>query len=647
MMTETTSYATPQLVTWVLVGIGLYWAYCLYWGIRGYLQTKSAAGWMIAGRNLPVWLFVLAGTATSFSGWTYIGHPGTIQSAGLSYAFAGLYAITIPFTGVLFLKWQWMIGRRYGFVTPPEMYRTVFNNRMLGWMVVVIAFFYSLFYVAVQLIASGLLFNVLTGGFIPYFLGGVLLSAVMLFYVMAGGLRTIAWVDALQAVLLGAGIMILGAAVVNGLGGWGALLGAIDQLPAHFRTMDPHGVIHWLPNWEHPESKVKLWSGMMMMTYMFALAGIQCSPSFTMWAFSNRHPKGMAWQQVVGSGLIIGFILCVFSVIQGMGALTLAQVQGNQAYTKEGLTALITGAGGLGSATDAMVPRLMIDYLPLPLLVLVSIGGLAAIQSTGAPYISSAGAILARDLIGQLFAHRRQVVPHHPPLTLHQLRSDSVQIWWARLFCFLIVMGSFVIAWFNPDLIVMLGGLAVSLSFTLSVPLFVLCYKPAWVSGKALGWGVLAGVIAVFATYLFPEYRYPLTIHSAGWGLLATVMVTFLVSRFAQPTAEEVKFQQDIHDYWRKVDPEAFAPRALAWRRAVPFFAAAWWLLFVGPGIALIGDNMPRVFGLPPLWVWLLLGWVTGVMLLAVMAWGARLSAPPQQMPEPISQEAERTITTA
>jgi hypothetical protein len=176
--------------------------------------------------------------------------------------------------------------------------------------------------------------------------------------------------------------------------------------------------------------------------------------------------------------------------------------------------------------------------------------------------------------------------------------------------------------------------------------LFVLCYKPHWVSGKALAWGTLAGVIAVFLTYLFPAYRYPLTIHSAGWGIMATVIVTFIVSRFSKPTPQEVKLQEEIHDYWRQIDPKAFSRRALAWRRSVPALAALWWLLFCGPGIPIIGDQMPRLFGLPSLWVWMLLGWATGVLLLGMMAWGARLSAPPSQLPEPISEEARKTITT-
>jgi len=41
-------------------------------------MAKSATDYFVAGRRLGLWVFVLAATATSFSGWTFMGHPGLI-----------------------------------------------------------------------------------------------------------------------------------------------------------------------------------------------------------------------------------------------------------------------------------------------------------------------------------------------------------------------------------------------------------------------------------------------------------------------------------------------------------------------------------------------------------------------------------------
>ena len=189
-------------VVWLFVFVALYWAYCIFWGVRGALTAKTASDYFIAGRKLSIWVFVLAATATSFSGWTFMGHPGLIYRDGFQYAYASFYAITIPFTGVIFLKRQWMLGKRFGYVTPGEMVADYFKGDGVRVLTVVVALFFSIPYLlGVQLTvegASGFLFNVLTDGMLGVNVGMWLLSIVVFIYVASGGLRAVAYVDTLQ-----------------------------------------------------------------------------------------------------------------------------------------------------------------------------------------------------------------------------------------------------------------------------------------------------------------------------------------------------------------------------------------------------------------------------------------------------------------
>ena len=91
----------PKLF-WLFSFVALYWLYCLYWGFKGAKSSKTSADYFLAGRSIGVWVFVLAATATSFSGWTFIGHPGKIFTDGLPYAFASFYSLTIPFTEITY-----------------------------------------------------------------------------------------------------------------------------------------------------------------------------------------------------------------------------------------------------------------------------------------------------------------------------------------------------------------------------------------------------------------------------------------------------------------------------------------------------------------------------------------------------------------
>ena len=312
-------------VIWLFIFVFLYWAYCIFWGIKGAISAKTASDYFIAGRGISIWVFVLAATATSFSGWTFMGHPGLLYRDGFQYAYASFYAITIPFTGVIFLKRQWILGKRFGFVTPGEMLSTYFKSDAIRLLVVLVALVFSIPYLGVQLRASGFLFNVLTDGLLGVNVGMWLLSAVVIIYVASGGLRAVAYVDTLQAILLAFGIVAIGFIALNYVGGFEKLnegiaaLASIDEkrTPADFsHYIAIPGVIQFVSN--GPSATGGAWTGVMILTYMFALMGIQSAPAFSMWAFSNNDPKPFAPQQVWASSFAIGLIMMVFTAIQGM-----------------------------------------------------------------------------------------------------------------------------------------------------------------------------------------------------------------------------------------------------------------------------------------------------------------------------------------
>ena len=301
-------------IFWLFAFVVLYWAYCIFWGLKCARMARTAGDYFIAGRQLSMWVFVLAATATSFSGWTFMGHPGLVYRDGFQYAYASFYTITIPFTGVMFLKRQWMLGKRYGYVTPGEMFADYFQGDAIRILTVLVALLFSIPYLGVQLGASGFLFNVLTDGAFGINVGMWMLSAVVLIYVAAGGLRAVAYVDTLQCILLALGIVITGFIALNIAGGWGALNDGLAKLAASsvgkWGTTKGYGggdynayfaipgVIQFTAGLGKQTPVGGLWTGVMCLTYMFALMGIQSSPAFSMWAFSNNNPRPFAPQQV-------------------------------------------------------------------------------------------------------------------------------------------------------------------------------------------------------------------------------------------------------------------------------------------------------------------------------------------------------------
>ena len=484
---------------WLSGFVGLYWAYCLYWGFKGARSAKTSTDYFLAGRSIGVWVFVLAATATSFSGWTFVGHPGKIFTDGLPYAFASFYALTIPFTGVLFLRRQWVLGRAFRYITPGEMYSDYYGGNAMRLLTVLVAFLFSVPYLGVQLRASGSLFNVLSDGFISVNFGMFALTTVVVIYVASGGLRSVAYVDCAQAILLAIGIAILGGVTLYYLGGWSGFTTGLanivssDVSSGQNLTPDGYSMKVAIPGsiqMVSAGSKAMggAWTGIMCMTYMFALMGIQSSPAFSMWAFANKTPQAFRWQQVIASSLVVGILLFTFTIFQGLGAQVLVD------------------NGILNNITDKNLVPELINLLSTsaPWLVgLLAVCALAAMQSTGSAYMSTFSAMVTRDI------YAKYISPN---------ASDNNQKNIGRIFVVLVAGAALIVAANSSQAIVMLGGLAVAYGFQMYPALIGICYYKGFTT-KGVVSGLIVGLIAVTLTdktsawFGVPWGAYPLTIH--------------------------------------------------------------------------------------------------------------------------------------
>ncbi len=637
---------------WLTVFVALYWGYCIFCGVKGAMSARTASDYFIAGRSISIFVFVLAATATSFSGWTFMGHPGLIYRDGFPYAYASFYAITIPFTGVLFLKRQWMLGKRFGFVTPGEMLSTYFRSDAIRVLVVIVALVFSIPYLGVQLRASGFLFNVLTDGLLGVNVGMWLLSLVVLIYVASGGLRAVAYVDTVQCVLLAGGITIIGAITLFYIGGLGNLIDGIQALSESDVNLTPDGYSHYIAipgviQWVEsgPGATGGAWTGIMVLTYMFALMGIQAAPAFTMWAFSNRDPKPFAPQQVWASSFGIGAILFTFTAIQGIGghllggdATLLAANPGvvNDLLGEHLVTGdLMTEAGKQGM----LVPQLinLLETSAPWLLALLSVCALAAMQSTGAAYMSTAGGMITRDLI------KRYFIPS---------AGHTAQKAFGRLGVLVIVLAALIVATISQDALVLLGGLAVAYGFQMWPSLIAVCWWP-WLTRAGVVTGLIVGLIAVTLTENMGRDwfgiqawgRWPLTIHSAGWGILFNLGVAIIVSFFTQNEGE-TRHRMTYHEFLRE---HAGLPAEK--RRLVPtawIVTLLWFFFGIGPG-AVIGNwifgdpNTPTewIFGIPSIWAWQILFWAIGVYMMWMLAYRMELSTAPKEAVQPITDDIQ------
>ena len=605
---------------WLIAFVSIYWAYCLFWGFKGARSAKTSTDYFLAGRSIGIWVFVLAATATSFSGWTFVGHPGKIFTDGLPYAFASFYALTIPFTGVLFLRRQWVLGKAYRYITPGEMYSDYYGGNSIRLLTVLVAFLFSVPYLGVQLRASGVLFNVLTDGLVSVNFGMFTLSAIVMIYVASGGLRSVAFVDCAQAILLALGITILGGIAIYYAGGYSGFTNGLadivmaDVTSGQNLTADGYSMKVAIPGSIQMVSAGSKatggpWTGIMCMTYMFALMGIQSSPAFSMWAFANKTSKAFRWQQVVASSIVIGVLLFSFTIFQGLGG------------------HILIANGVLDSANDNnLVPQLinlLSDAAPW-LVGLLAVCALAAMQSTGAAYMSTFSAMVTRDIYAKFISPNA---------------SDKNQKLSGRIFVIIVTGAALIVAANSSQAIVMLGGLAVAYGFQMYPALIGICYYKGFTQ-KGVVAGLVVGLIAVTLTdrtsawFGVPWGAYPLTIHSAGWGIFFNLIITFLVSHFSAETDAERNNKTKKHQLLQAVSGMNSARKKkirLAW-----ILTLIWFLVGFGP-FATIGNtifsdpNSPALwapFALPSIWVWQIMFLGYGIFVMWFLAFHMGMSEP-------------------
>ncbi|HID29071.1 MAG TPA: sodium:solute symporter family protein [Desulfobacterales bacterium] len=624
-------------VWWLFIFVLAYWTYCVTCGVKGYLSSKTASDYFIAGRTIPTWVYVLAATATSFSGWTFMGHPGLLYRDGFQYAYASFYAITIPFTGVMFLKRQWMLGKRFGYVTPGEMFSDYFKSDVIRVLTVVIALFFSIPYLGVQLRASGFLFNVLTNGLFSVEVGMWMLSIVVFLYVASGGLRAVAYVDTVQCLLLAGGITIIGIIGLSFAGGWSALNQGIASLCSIDTKLTADGYSHYIAipgviqfvN-SGPKAVGGAWTGIMILSYAFALMGIQSSPAFSMWSFANKNPKPFAPQQVWASSFGIGGILIFFTAMQAFsGHLIGADTKMLEAGFAEDIMNLgkdlMEMPGKQGMIVPALI-NLMQDTTPW-LVGLLAVCALAAMQSTGAAYMSTAGGMLTRDL------YKRFLFPG---------ASHKTQKLFGRIGVGIIVLSALIVATTSSDALVLLGGLAVAYGFQMWPALIAICYWPM-LNRKGITFGLIAGIIAVTCTETIGTTwfgitawgRWPWTIHSAGWGIIFNLGVAVIVSALTQ-NAEARAHRETFHAFLKEHAGLPASKKGL-----IPFawiIVIIWFMFAQGPG-AVVGntifgnptDPSTWTLGMPSIWLWQIIWWALGVGMMWFLAYKLNMSTIPEK----------------
>jgi Na+/proline symporter len=629
---------------WFFFFLVVYWSFCLFWGARTLRKNSSPESYYLADRSISSWVFFFSATAATFAGITIITFPSLIYADGYSFLATAAIVITIPLGSILFFKRQWMLSRKYNLITPGEMYFKYYKSHTLRITILIIGLFFAVPFLGIIIGATGSMVEFVSAGELGRDSAMWVLTAVVLFYVVSGGFKSMISIGVVQSWLFFVLFISIGLGTYYYLGGlsffddlatansfislgtWGSTQGyGGGDLSGFFNVP---GVIQWVGGLGKNNPSGGPWTAVMILSFTLSYMGIVLSPTFSMWSYSVKSPKSFYYYQIWGSGAIVGIFLFIFAALLGVGANLLGanpsiNLNGfalNQILPEldiNNVSSLIFSfIGSLGSASPILVGLLAICLI-------------AALQSTLAAFLMTSGSMVARDLY-------RPYIDKEP--------TWKRELLVARLAMLLICLAALYLATFFETSLILLGGLAIAFGFQLFPVLLGMIWFP-WITKTGATLGLITGMFFVILAETFghkltgnalPWGRWPLTIYSGLWGLFFNVIVCFLSSAFSSNDADK-EHRKSFHDFMN--DHMGIHPS----RKKIKSFAYVLFLIWaffsIGPG--LIFGNLifgsadlsydKWVMGIPSLWAYQIIWWAAGVLLIWFMANKLDLSTLPKK----------------
>jgi SSS family solute:Na+ symporter len=241
--------STLQPLDWIIIAgyfaiiLGLAW-----WTMRQRQETST--DYFLAGRHLG-WFIVGASIFASNIGSEHlVGLAGSGATDGVAMAHYELHAWCL-----LVLAWIMVpFYMRSKVFTMPEFLERRFSpgSRTLLSLISLVAYIFTK--IAVGIFAGGIVFSVLLPdisfmGLNSFWVGSILVVVLTGLYTIAGGMKAVAYTEALQTIILIFGSILVTIYGLHALGGWDVLTSTVPaEMFNLWKPLIPHGVqSSWAP----------------------------------------------------------------------------------------------------------------------------------------------------------------------------------------------------------------------------------------------------------------------------------------------------------------------------------------------------------------------------------------------------------------
>jgi len=472
----------PALFVFAYLGVVLYIG---IFAFRRSAHREQAEDYFLANRSLGQYVFLLSLFGTNMTAFAILGSSGHAFNNGIVTfgLMASSSALIIPLSLFLIGTRVWALGKKYGFITPVQMFRDRWECSHIGTVIFVVQAAFLVPYIIIGVMGGGTALNAISGGRVPYWFGGALVAMVVMCYVFFGGMRGTAWVNTFQTSLFlcfGAiALIVIGA----GMGGFRDSAQALLSSPTTAPLLTRERI-----------------SPLFFLSYTFIPLSSIAFPHITIFCLTARKMNQFKKTVILYPFCMLALWLpCVFLGVMANRATDAPQIQqkieARRTLAVEGpaLTPDDRDALREKMAGDDVLLLLLDRYAPLWLAGLLGAGIMAAVMASDSQ-ILALSTMFTEDIFAFYGGKKRF--------------GERAQVHTGRLFIVLITLFAYAVALRSPQSIFDLAVQYAFSGYAALSPLLVaaLFWKGStkWGALAATVWSALAVVAVAVFQYVVP-----------------------------------------------------------------------------------------------------------------------------------------------
>ena len=223
------------VILYLLVSVGI--------GLYASTRVHNSKDFVVAGRHLPLPVVTATVFATWFGAETVLGVSATFVQEGLGGVVADPFgaSMCLILAGLFFAPLLY----RMNLLTIGDYYRARYNRTVELIMTLCIMISY-LGWVSAQVVALGLVFNVVSDGAVSQQAGMIIGIAVVLGYTVFGGMWSVALLDFVQMTVIMAALLLIAMLIGDDAGGVGHVVSQAEAA-GRLQLFPSGGMEAWIP----------------------------------------------------------------------------------------------------------------------------------------------------------------------------------------------------------------------------------------------------------------------------------------------------------------------------------------------------------------------------------------------------------------